>query len=185
MKTKGSISIIIASSSLLIALIAGYFVLKMPVTQPFFRSYPKTALTETVPTTNPTDDKTNKATAQEQDVHGVKYFFENIGSPKKEQSVSGKAENVAIQGKLIADKVVLKCVAEPCIQLNPPQYSYSLQDIADKNYVINFRGIENQPLKNLKDGDVYIVSGWLERGINFKKNLVFIFDPVKAIPANN
>ena len=107
--------------------------------------------------------------------HDVKYFFDHI-EMFSENLPRTITENIIVKGRLFTFSVQPQCKMAPC----PPVLLFGLQDLSDEKYKITMFG---PLLDRLKVGRVYVLSGELNKGIDFGRKVVYIsgFMPQKIV----
>jgi hypothetical protein len=104
----------------------------------------------------------------------VKYFFDTTPFPKAGEPLSGYSDPVSVRGRLGSEPVSTVCSVAPCPQ--PEFYSFLLTDANDSTYQIRIRGMNNPLVKDLTEGHVYVISGMLEHGYDYKNQVLFMLD---------
>lgn len=112
------------------------------------------------------------------DVHDVKYFFDHTEPYRDDLPRAGLSETITVRGKLVSFEIKRRCKRGPC----PPGRGFGLRDVANKKYMLHI--LDTSPfLEQLKINRVYILSGVLEKNVDFrrKKVSIFNFKPEKKI----
>lgn len=117
-------------------------------------------------------------------VHDVKYFYDTVQVPEEGYVRSGYKNEVTIRGRLVVTKTAALCETAPCPQPDSSDYMFSLENaqayIQNEKYRISIRGAGNPVVKNLKEGEIYVIQGTLEHWFMNDDKVSFSFDPVQV-----
>jgi hypothetical protein len=113
----------------------------------------------------------------------IKEVYDTTMAPpiRSDEPRSG-AKEITIRGKLRVIKAQVLCQTKPCPQPDSSDYRFEFQDRYEPiTYKLSVRKTGDPVVKNLTDGEVYIVRGTLNYSFSDSGKATLSFDPTAVV----